>query len=377
MPRTARGLCSAALVLLLPFLLSACALGAAVGFRPPFVPIRFSIDTAGNINLADSQSVTTPLGTFSVEENASQNLKPEDNIYWLTVRHKDGTRIVDTVYQIHTGESLIIKINGSTTLEFANRSCVVDASSGSVTSIIVQSGAGPNTTVGQPPPPPPPPPPDPGVPLSGIGSVSRYNSTYHATIISASQVGSLVRIGFESFGNPDLRNPTESCLRSSDGGQLTIVNTEFTVKEAGHYRGVLTFDSSGRSGPYQFVYSCMSDYTSVTIGGPPQQSKTLPGAGSISRYNATYYAHITSVTRTGDRVDVGFESFGNYDLRPPRSSCLHAGDGNEVQPVNVLLDIDQGGHYKGTLVFDISGRPGPFQFVYSCQNDYTSVSIGA
>ncbi len=118
-------------------LLAACG-GVSVGYQPPFAPIKISISSAGKISVAATGSIATEYGTFSAEGGVTENLKPESNIYWLTIRHKQGHRLVDTIYQIHADEELTATVNGKTRLDFTDDSCFVDASSGSISSIVIR-----------------------------------------------------------------------------------------------------------------------------------------------------------------------------------------------------------------------------------------------
>jgi hypothetical protein len=118
-------------------LLAACA-GASFGYQPPFTPIKFSISSAGKISVAATESIATEYGTFSAEGGVTENLKPESNVYWLIIRHKEGRHLVDTIYQIHADEELAATVNGKTRLDFTDDSCFVDASLGSVSSIVIR-----------------------------------------------------------------------------------------------------------------------------------------------------------------------------------------------------------------------------------------------
>jgi hypothetical protein len=119
-------------------MLTACG-GASVSYEPPFAPVDISISTQGAIQVGATKSVVTEWGTFSATGSIAKNLKPESNVYWLTIRHKQGRRLVDTVYQIHANQELTVVVNGKASLNFSNSNCFVDASSGVISSIVVRS----------------------------------------------------------------------------------------------------------------------------------------------------------------------------------------------------------------------------------------------
>jgi len=119
-------------------LLTACG-GVSVSYEPPFTPVEISISTQGAVQVGATESVVTEWGTFSATGSIARDLKPQSNVYWLTIRHKEGRHLVDTVYQIHADQELTVIVNGKASLNFSNSNCFVDASSGVISSIVVRS----------------------------------------------------------------------------------------------------------------------------------------------------------------------------------------------------------------------------------------------
>jgi hypothetical protein len=118
-------------------LLAAC--DVSVGYQPPFAPVKISISSQGKISVTASASIATEYGTFSAYGSVSQNLKPKSDVYWLTIRHRQGHHLVDTVYEIHANQELVATVNGKAVLDFSDNNCYIDASSGSISSIVIRS----------------------------------------------------------------------------------------------------------------------------------------------------------------------------------------------------------------------------------------------
>lgn len=133
------------LIIILSFL-SSCGAKAKVTYQPPFTPISFSIDTTGTISIQGDGSVETPVGIFSISTNVFTQLQPEDNVLILVIRHKENDSIVDTEYEIQTGQDDVkVVTNGSTTVEVTLQKVFIDASNGDIQTIEVK-GDNPSST---------------------------------------------------------------------------------------------------------------------------------------------------------------------------------------------------------------------------------------
>lgn len=113
------------------------------GYRPPFVPITLTIKQNGAISFSTSQSIVTPVGTFSLQENILTNLSLHDNETLLVIRHQVGKEIVDQVFRINSGEELVAVINGRTIVSATSCTLLIDASKGDVESIELNSASQP------------------------------------------------------------------------------------------------------------------------------------------------------------------------------------------------------------------------------------------
>jgi WD40 repeat protein len=108
-----------------------------LGYKPPFLPVQFTIDTLGAISASGDASVTTPLGQFSI--GGSVALETDDESLLLIIRdrrHDPGK--TDTVYRIPTnGAEVKVVLDGKTTVEVTSKRMVVDVTDGNVQAITV------------------------------------------------------------------------------------------------------------------------------------------------------------------------------------------------------------------------------------------------
>lgn len=110
---------------------------ANLGYRPPFLPVTFTIGLDGTISVGVSPQIVTPIGTFSVEAGVSNSLDAEPASTALIVRHRKDGRLVDDAFRI-CEDKVVISLNGETIVEVSNGHVFVDASNGDVRSIDVR-----------------------------------------------------------------------------------------------------------------------------------------------------------------------------------------------------------------------------------------------
>jgi hypothetical protein len=108
-------------------------------YEPPFAPVKLSVGTDG-ISLSDSQSIVTPAGIFSIEEDVSHSLTPRANTIDLVIRHKRAGSIVDEAFTVGDQEVEAV-VDGQNTFHVTNSRIFIDASQGTVRSIEVRSAA--------------------------------------------------------------------------------------------------------------------------------------------------------------------------------------------------------------------------------------------
>jgi hypothetical protein len=128
----------AGILIALVVLLAAQACGPMTtqfGYRPPFSPVAFNIDSRGNVSISGDRSFVTPLGLFAV--GGSVRVETEDTSTILTIRVKTNEGLMDQVYRIES-TSVVAVIDGRTVLTVENHRVFVDASSGTVRSIEVK-----------------------------------------------------------------------------------------------------------------------------------------------------------------------------------------------------------------------------------------------
>ena len=106
-----------------------------VSYRPPFSPIKFVLDTLGNISIQGEASLVTPIGAFSL----NARIATSEEAGSLLVIIRDKRKAIDRMYRIRTGDGeFICQVNGSVTLKITNRLVIVDISNGDVKSIEIQ-----------------------------------------------------------------------------------------------------------------------------------------------------------------------------------------------------------------------------------------------
>lgn len=94
-------------------------------WEPPFVPIKFGIDTNGNVSaeFAKQLAITTLVGKFGLEGSISAPIEP-GTIRLVFVDRGHGIR---TVYEIAVGDvPVVVDIEGNTTLKVTSRVIEVD-----------------------------------------------------------------------------------------------------------------------------------------------------------------------------------------------------------------------------------------------------------
>lgn len=104
----------AKIVILMGVLLAAgCGAEVEVGYQPPLVPIRISIDTSGDIEVELSGSYATPIGIFDVSGGITvASLREEYANRVLIVRVDDEA----VVYELAEGKRFSVSFDDSNTL---------------------------------------------------------------------------------------------------------------------------------------------------------------------------------------------------------------------------------------------------------------------
>lgn len=102
-----RTMCAMCLLLLL---LAACRPNTSASYRPPLIPVTFSINNNWQVSISVGASITTFLGTFSVQSGVAGSLSPESTRLSI-VRAVNGTK-QEQVYDIREHGLMTLCLNG-------------------------------------------------------------------------------------------------------------------------------------------------------------------------------------------------------------------------------------------------------------------------
>jgi WD40 repeat protein len=128
------------LLLVLALSLTACSLGGEANYKPPLLPIVFTLQSDGTVSVSGDASVTTPVGTFSVAAGGYNSLgpaAPADKMV-LIIRHLKGGGAVDTVFYVADNDALSITTDGLTQITLTLHRVFIDAAKSVVKSITLK-----------------------------------------------------------------------------------------------------------------------------------------------------------------------------------------------------------------------------------------------
>lgn len=132
-----RIVCAVCLVLLL----DACWPDASVSVRPPFIPVTFTIDSNWHISVSVGASITTFLGTFSVQTGVSAALS-SGSTRVLIVRSVNGIKQEDA-FDIREHAVVTLCLNGHFEERISSDTVVIDPLSvPSQINLVADSGTG-------------------------------------------------------------------------------------------------------------------------------------------------------------------------------------------------------------------------------------------
>jgi hypothetical protein len=133
-----------------------------VHYTPPFIPVTFSFSTDGGISVSAGASVTTPIGTFSLDESVSSPLG--DGSTRLSIIHSVNGSEVKDVYDIDETGPMNVCLDGRFFETIGTRETIITALDNvSIIRIIKGGGQCPaepsssSTALSAPTTPPPPP----------------------------------------------------------------------------------------------------------------------------------------------------------------------------------------------------------------------------
>lgn len=114
---------------------TSCGLEGSASYKPPGVPVEFTVDTSGAISIGIGDEIVTPIGTFGID--VEKSLTPKDDESIVTILHYAGGASKKSQYSVKLDETLYVEVNGNAHLKFANRAVEVTAPRGSQTTIKV------------------------------------------------------------------------------------------------------------------------------------------------------------------------------------------------------------------------------------------------
>ncbi len=123
------------LILCIVPLLLVISCSGTVSYKPPLLPVKFTLDSRGNVQISGETSLATCLGTFSVGAKYSLDTTKDSLTVILrdTRRHPLG---FDTIYSIKSDQDEFSAIiNGRTSIQIVNRQVLIDISSASIETI--------------------------------------------------------------------------------------------------------------------------------------------------------------------------------------------------------------------------------------------------
>lgn len=127
---------------------------ASLAWEPPIVPITFSVDTTGHIEVKVEKQlrVVTQVGTFTVSGQLSKDLTPSKDGMRVIIRTGPEGAQQDTVYLVKTHRALRFALNGSFIEEISQDSVLVTVKAGSAAQLTIRD-AHPEQASAQPSPP--------------------------------------------------------------------------------------------------------------------------------------------------------------------------------------------------------------------------------
>jgi hypothetical protein len=110
--------------------------GGDVGYKPPLVPVKFSVDSQGKPSVSGSKELVTPVGTFSIGAKYSLDSIRSDAVRVVIQNKKIGDTGSRYIYDVTTGDGeFTAVVNGKTTIQVSDRRVLIDVTEGTIESI--------------------------------------------------------------------------------------------------------------------------------------------------------------------------------------------------------------------------------------------------
>jgi len=128
-------------LLLVILILTGCSASGVEGsYRPAFIPVKFTVNPSGDLQISGESSLVTPIGVFSV--GAKYDLPSRDGgAIYVIIRDGNAspdrsTVGFDHIYEIKSGEGEFkAVVNGTTSIQVVNREVLIDITQGTVQTI--------------------------------------------------------------------------------------------------------------------------------------------------------------------------------------------------------------------------------------------------
>ena len=105
------------------------AVSGGLSYKPPVVPLKFTVNTNGQLSVSLDRTIVTPIGEFSLDGAAEFSAAPEDDCTLVVLK---DTRIAQPIYCIKRsaldGEGLVVKVDGKSTFEIKGNEIDIDTS---------------------------------------------------------------------------------------------------------------------------------------------------------------------------------------------------------------------------------------------------------
>lgn len=124
-------------------LLSIVAVVSATGFqceyKPTALPIEFTFDENGNVDVSVSHNIVTPIGVFSLSESVARprNVPPGQTM--LIIRHAIAGVLKDSWFQLHLAKGLLFSVDGGSRLVEQSSDVATLEVTGPATGVVVQT----------------------------------------------------------------------------------------------------------------------------------------------------------------------------------------------------------------------------------------------
>ncbi len=321
------------------FLAAACSnvsgnVGVGYELGPVEFSATFSIHADGSISVGGSVGLVTEIGVFSLSADIEANSQPAPDETLLFIRHRVARGVVDTEYDIGTGEDVTVVLNGLTTVNVSDHEVTIDASKGNVKEVTIRNEAVPPSPAQQAQ-------PSPGGGLRLLRTIK--SSTVSIVTVSWSPDGRLIADAGESGESGD---PTTAEIRRVSDGSLVSTHgglTHFVQDISWSPNGAL-IAAADQGCSCTRIWNAPSGQATATIDDYANQISWSPDSGYVVTSGFGDHPTVWNAS-TGGQVSSfgGYPAFGNLAAWAPHGNLVSGGgeiwdapSGRQVQAFNGL-----------------------------------------